>query len=52
MVGDTRQKFLDATEKPLLLKRLARVTTKEIAHEIGLSEGALYRHFDHAAYPL
>jgi AcrR family transcriptional regulator len=26
---------------------MARVTTKEIARETGLSEGALYRHFDH-----
>ncbi len=47
MVGTTRQKILDATEKLILLKGLARVTTKEIAHEIGLTEGALYRHFDH-----
>jgi AcrR family transcriptional regulator len=29
------------------LKGLARVTTKEIAQETGLSEGALYRHFEH-----
>lgn len=47
MAGATRQKILDATEKLILLKGLARVTTKEIAREIGLSEGALYRHFDH-----
>jgi AcrR family transcriptional regulator len=47
MAGATRQKILDAAEKLLLLKGLARVTTKEIAREIGLSEGALYRHFDH-----
>src|SRR5436190_6178760 len=47
MAGETRQKILDATEKLLLLKGLARVTTKEIARETGLSEGALYRHFDH-----
>jgi AcrR family transcriptional regulator len=47
MAGATRQKILDAAEKLILLKGLARVTTKEIAREIGLSEGALYRHFDH-----
>ncbi len=47
MAGETRQKILDAAEKLILLKGLARVTTKEIAREIGLSEGALYRHFDH-----
>jgi AcrR family transcriptional regulator len=47
MPGETRQKILDAAEKLILLKGLARVTTKEIARETGLSEGALYRHFDH-----
>ena len=47
MAGATRQKILDAAEKLLLLKGLARVTTKEIARETGLSEGALYRHFEH-----
>ncbi len=47
MARATRQKILEATEKLILLKGLARVTTKEIAREIGLTEGALYRHFDH-----
>jgi AcrR family transcriptional regulator len=47
MARATRQKILDAAEKLLLLKGLARVTTKELARETGLSEGALYRHFDH-----
>lgn len=47
MAGETRRKILDAAEKLILLKGLARVTTKEIARETGLSEGALYRHFDH-----
>src|SRR5438445_13762491 len=47
MPGETRQKILDAAEKLILLKGLARATTKEIARETGLSEGALYRHFDH-----
>ncbi|HEU0000233.1 MAG TPA: TetR/AcrR family transcriptional regulator [Ktedonobacteraceae bacterium] len=47
MAGATRQRILDAAEKLIFLKGLARVTTKEIAREIGLTEGALYRHFDH-----
>lgn len=47
MAGETRQKILEATEKLIQMKGLARVTTKEIARETGLSEGALYRHFDH-----
>lgn len=47
MAGETRRKIVDAAEKVILLKGLARVTAKEIAHETGLSAGALYRHFDH-----
>jgi AcrR family transcriptional regulator len=47
MAGETRQKIVEATERLIKLRGLARVTTKEIAREIGLSEGALYRHFDH-----
>ncbi len=47
MAGETRQKILEATEKLIQVKGLARVTTKEIARETGLSEGALYRHFEH-----
>jgi AcrR family transcriptional regulator len=47
MAGETREKILDAAERLIQLKGLARVTTKEIARETGLSEGALYRHFDH-----
>ena len=46
-MGETRQKILDAAEKLLLLKGSAHMTTKEIAREVGISEGALYRHFDH-----
>lgn len=46
-MGETRQKILDAAEKLILLKGLPHVTTKEIAREVGLSESALYRHFDH-----
>jgi AcrR family transcriptional regulator len=47
MAGETRDKILDAAEKLIVLRGLSRVTTKEIARETGLSEGALYRHFDH-----
>jgi AcrR family transcriptional regulator len=47
MPGETRQKILDATERLIQLKGLSRVTTKEIARETGLSEGAIYRHFEH-----
>ncbi len=47
MAGETRQKIVEATERLIKLKGLARVTTKEIAREVGLSEGALYRHFEH-----
>jgi AcrR family transcriptional regulator len=47
MAGETRQKIIDATERLIQLRGLARVTTKEIARETGLSEGALYRHFEH-----
>jgi len=47
MAEETQQKILDAVEKLILLKGLSHVTTKEIAHETGLSEGVLYRHFKH-----
>ncbi len=47
MAGETRQKILNATETLIQLKGLSRVTTKDIARESGLSEGALYRHFEH-----
>ena len=45
MAEETRQKILEAVEKLILLRGLSRVTTREIARETGLSEGALYRHF-------
>lgn len=47
MAGETRQKILEATEHLAQIKGLGRVTTKEIAQQTGLSEGALYRHFEH-----
>ena len=46
MAEATRQKIPDAAEKLILLKGLPRVTRNLIAREIGLTEGALYRHFD------
>ena len=46
-MGATREKILEAAEKLLLLKGAAHMTTKEIARAVGLSESALYRHFDH-----
>jgi len=46
-MGTTRERILEAAEKLLLVKGSAHVTTKEIARAVGLSESALYRHFDH-----
>lgn len=46
MAGETRQRILEAAEKLIQMKGLARVTTRDIARETRLSEGALYRHFD------
>jgi len=45
--GETRQQILDTCQKLIQTLGLARVTTKEIAKASGLSEGALYRHFEH-----
>jgi AcrR family transcriptional regulator len=47
MPGETRQQIVDACDRLIQTLGLARVTTKELARETGLSEGALYRHFDH-----
>jgi AcrR family transcriptional regulator len=47
MSAQTRQQILDACDKLIQTLGLARVTTKELARETGLSEGALYRHFEH-----
>lgn len=43
----TRQQLLDATERTLQTKGLARVTTKDIAAEAGCAEGTLFNHFSH-----
>jgi AcrR family transcriptional regulator len=47
MREETHQQIVDAVERLIEAKGLARVTTKDIAQATGLSEGALYRHFDH-----
>jgi AcrR family transcriptional regulator len=47
MSAETRQQIVDACAKLIQTLGLARVTTKQLARETGLSEGALYRHFEH-----
>src|SRR5690348_545299 len=42
----TRQIIIDATERIIQSKGLARTTTKEIAREAGCAEGTLYKHFE------
>jgi AcrR family transcriptional regulator len=41
----TRARLVDAAERVLRTKGLARATTKEIAREAGYAEGTLYLHF-------
>jgi AcrR family transcriptional regulator len=43
--GETHRRLVDAAERVLRAKGLARATTKEIAREAGLAEGTLYLHF-------
>lgn len=42
----TRGRIVEAAERVMRERGLARSTTREIAREVGLSEGALYKHFD------
>jgi AcrR family transcriptional regulator len=42
----TRERIVDAAERVMRTKGLARATTKEIARVAGYSEGTLYNHFD------
>jgi AcrR family transcriptional regulator len=42
---DTRKQILAAAERLIRAKGLARLTTKQIAQEAGLSEGSLFNHF-------
>jgi AcrR family transcriptional regulator len=41
----TRQEILRATERLIRKKGLSRVTTKQIAREVGFAEGTLFNHF-------
>jgi AcrR family transcriptional regulator len=41
----TRQQILRATERLIRKKGLSRVTTKQIAREVGFAEGTLFNHF-------
>jgi AcrR family transcriptional regulator len=43
--SETHRRLVDAAERVLRAKGLARATTKEIAREAGLAEGTLYLHF-------
>lgn len=42
----TRERIVEAAERVMRERGLARSTTKEIAREAGFSEGALYKHFE------
>lgn len=42
----TRERMIEAAERVMRERGLARSTTREIAREAGFSEGALYKHFD------
>ena len=42
---ETKEKILEATDRLIRGKGLARVRTKEIAREAGVAEGTLYVHF-------
>ena len=43
---ETRERMVEAAERVMRTKGLARSTTKEIAREAGYSEGAIYKHFE------
>jgi AcrR family transcriptional regulator len=43
--AETRHRLVDAAERVIRAKGLARATTKEIAREAGCAEGTLYLHF-------
>ncbi len=44
---DTRQQILDAAERAVKRRGLARVTARDIAREAGYADGTLYTHFMH-----
>jgi AcrR family transcriptional regulator len=42
----TRERIIDATERVIQERGLARVTTKEIARAAGVAEGTLFKYFE------
>jgi AcrR family transcriptional regulator len=48
-MSSTRDKLIEATLNLLRTHGLARVTTRKIAHEAGVAEGALYHYFSDKA---
>lgn len=44
-MNKTQEKLIEATERLLQREGLARVTTRKIAKEAGIAEGAIYHHF-------
>jgi AcrR family transcriptional regulator len=44
---ETKERILEAADRLIRLRGLARVRTKEIAREAGVAEGTLYVHFPH-----
>ena len=42
----TRERIVEAAERVMRERGLARGTTKEIARAAGYSEGTLYKHFE------
>lgn len=44
-MNTTRQKLIAATERLLHRDGLARITTREIAREAGVTEGVIYHHY-------
>jgi AcrR family transcriptional regulator len=44
---ETKEKILEAADRLIRGRGLARVRTKEIAREAGVAEGTLYVHFPH-----
>ena len=44
-MNENRQNIICATERLLQTHGLARLTTREIAREAGVTEGLIYHHF-------
>lgn len=45
LMNKTQEKLIQATERLLFRRGLARVTTREIAREAGVTEGVIYHHY-------